>query len=201
MLYKIAKFFATVCYIGKIKFAPGTFGSIAAFPICYFILYYALKHEIIFEISNFDILIQQFLSIFFIEIMATIILLIAGTYFTAIYIKNSPEKDPSEVVIDEVVGQMLTIICCSFSIILIYSSSSLLQKMDSLYINFTFVILLPFALFRFFDIVKPWPIDWLDKNVKGAIGVMIDDVAAAVFAIIIHYVIVFFVIDFFPLTS
>ncbi len=41
-----------------------------------------------------------------------------------------------------------------------------------------------FGLFRLFDIVKPWPIRWLDQYVKGGFGVMIDDILAAVFAII-----------------
>lgn len=41
-----------------------------------------------------------------------------------------------------------------------------------------------FALFRLFDIVKPWPIRWLDQRVKGGFGVMIDDILAAVFAIV-----------------
>ena len=43
-------------------------------------------------------------------------------------------------------------------------------------------ILLGFVLFRFFDIIKPWPIKWLDQHVQGGFGIMIDDVLAAVFA-------------------
>ncbi|WP_410498296.1 phosphatidylglycerophosphatase A [Chitinibacter sp. S2-10] len=44
--------------------------------------------------------------------------------------------------------------------------------------------LLAFVLFRFFDIVKPWPIRWFDQQVKGGLGVMLDDLIAAVFAIV-----------------
>jgi phosphatidylglycerophosphatase A len=44
--------------------------------------------------------------------------------------------------------------------------------------------LVAFALFRAFDIIKPWPIRWLDQYVKGGFGVMIDDILAAVFAMI-----------------
>mgnify|MGYP006323124561 FL=1 len=197
-LYKIAEFFATVCYIGKIKIAPGTFGSIAAFPVSYIIMHFTLKHQIVFEISDFDSGQQQFLSLFLIEILATILLFIVGTYFTAIYIKDMREKDPSEVVIDEVVGQMLTLILCSGSIILLYGSS-LPQKLDGTYIDFIFLFLLPFCLFRLFDIFKPWPINWYDSNIKVALGVMVDDIVAAIAATIMHYVIVFIVIDFFPL--
>ncbi|MGK0249334.1 MAG: phosphatidylglycerophosphatase A [Oleispira sp.] len=45
-------------------------------------------------------------------------------------------------------------------------------------------IIIGFALFRFFDILKPWPIKWLDEQVHGGFGIMIDDVLAGVFALI-----------------
>ena len=196
-LYKIAEFIATACYIGKIKIAPGTFGSLIAFPICYIIMDFSLKHQVVFYISGYNPNEQQFLSVFFIEILATIILFFAGTYFTKIYIKDAQEQDPKEVVIDEVVGQMLVIILTSFSVIFVYSSS-VPQKIEAYYIDFIFLFLMPFVLFRAFDILKPWPINWLDSNIKGALGVMIDDVAAALFAVVCQYVIVFFIINFFP---
>ncbi|KAJ6645078.1 Aspartokinase [Pseudolycoriella hygida] len=50
---------------------------------------------------------------------------------------------------------------------------------------------------RFFDIIKPWPINWLDANIKGGIGIMLDDIAAAIFASVIHYAITFTLIDWF----
>lgn len=43
--------------------------------------------------------------------------------------------------------------------------------------------LVAFALFRLFDIIKPWPISWFDRRIKGGLGVMIDDLIAAIFAI------------------
>ena len=46
-------------------------------------------------------------------------------------------------------------------------------------------MLLGFILFRFFDIVKPWPIGWIDKKVKGGFGIMIDDVLAGIYAFIL----------------
>jgi phosphatidylglycerophosphatase A len=49
-----------------------------------------------------------------------------------------------------------------------------------------------FILFRFFDIIKPWPIGWLDKRVHGGLGIMIDDVIAGIFALIILQVALFF---------
>ena len=42
-----------------------------------------------------------------------------------------------------------------------------------------------FALFRLFDVLKPWPIRWLDRRVKGGLGVMLDDVVAGIFAAIL----------------
>jgi len=107
-LYKIAEFFATVCYIGKIKVAPGTFGSLVAFPLCYIIMDFTLKNQLVFQISGFNESEQHFLSLFYIEILATLLVFAIGTYFTSIYIKNMKEQDPREVVIDEVAGQMLT---------------------------------------------------------------------------------------------
>jgi phosphatidylglycerophosphatase A len=46
-------------------------------------------------------------------------------------------------------------------------------------------IIAGFALFRLFDVWKPWPISWLDRRVKGGLGVMIDDVVAGIFAAIV----------------
>lgn len=43
-------------------------------------------------------------------------------------------------------------------------------------------VLVGFFFFRFFDIVKPWPVGWLDKNISGGLGIMLDDIAAGVYA-------------------
>ena len=43
-------------------------------------------------------------------------------------------------------------------------------------------VLLGFLMFRFFDILKPWPIRWIDRNLHGGLGIMLDDVLAGVFA-------------------
>ena len=53
-----------------------------------------------------------------------------------------------------------------------------------------YFILIGFLLFRFFDIVKPWPIGWIDKNIHGGVGVMLDDVVAALFSwVILQFVV------------
>jgi len=195
---KIAEFIATVCYIGRIKFAPGTFGSLPAFPLCYMIMHFTLNNKIVFPLEGFDFQEQQIIALFIIELLATIILFFIGTYCTAIYIEDGEDKDPKEVVIDEVVGQMLTIILVSFSVVLTYHSTMQLY-IDAKIIDISLLGIVPFILFRIFDIAKPWPINWLDENIKGAWGVMIDDVAAAIFAVVVQYVLVFFILDFFPI--
>ena len=54
-------------------------------------------------------------------------------------------------------------------------------------------ILIGFVLFRLFDILKPWPINWLDKKVHGGFGIMIDDVLAGIYALLVLQLIAFFV--------
>jgi phosphatidylglycerophosphatase A len=51
-------------------------------------------------------------------------------------------------------------------------------------------VILGFGLFRLFDIWKPWPIGWVDRHVKGGLGIMLDDILAAVYAGLILQVIV-----------
>lgn len=196
MTYQAAKIIATLFYVGNIRVAPGTFGSLLAFPICYMILYFVENNKIVFNISDFDIMWQLIFSTFLFGFSCVFILFIIGIISTHIYIKDKPDRDPKEVVIDELVGQMLVIMLCSISIIFVYSST-MPQFYSGFTLKFIFLFLLPFSLFRFFDIIKPWPIDWLDRNVKGALGVMLDDIAAALFATVLHFAIVFFVLDFY----
>lgn len=67
--------------------------------------------------------------------------------------------DHKGIVWDEVVGMMLTLFLMQPSVL---------------------TVVLGFVFFRFFDIFKPWPISWADKNVKGGLGIMLDDIFAAV---------------------
>jgi len=83
-LDKIAEFIATACYVGKIKIAPGTFGSLVAFPICYIIMDFSLKNQVVFHISGYNLHEQQFLSVFFIEMFIAIILFIVIYSITAV---------------------------------------------------------------------------------------------------------------------
>ena len=94
---------------------------------------------------------------------ATVVVFFTGWWSTYVYLERTGREDPGEVVIDEVAGLWL----------------ALLITGDSVY-----TVIPLFLLFRLFDIWKPWPIGWLDQNVKGAFGVMIDDIAAGLFAIV-----------------
>ena len=86
---------------------------------------------------------------------------VIGTVATHLYCTQTGRTDPGEVVIDEVAGQWIPLLVAGF---------------NPLYYAIAFV------LFRLFDIWKPWPIGWLDQRVKGAFGVMVDDIAAGLAA-------------------
>ncbi|HRE61662.1 MAG TPA: phosphatidylglycerophosphatase A [Micropepsaceae bacterium] len=77
-------------------------------------------------------------------------------------VRELKREDPSEIVVDEVAGMML----------------ALLPALPGGLIS----MVAAFLLFRFFDIVKPWPISLIDRRVTGGIGVMADDVAAGILA-------------------
>ena len=88
-------------------------------------------------------------------------------------------EDPQEIVIDEVVGQLLVLIA-----IPIYDT---LYPLPMIYYCFS-----SFILFRFFDIWKPYPISYVDNNIKGALGIMLDDVLASIYTIFLLIIIFFF---------
>ena len=104
-------------------------------------------------------------------------------FYSFIAINNSfnefKSEDPQEIVIDEVVGQMLPLLA-----IPIYKT---LFFFPSLYYCIS-----AFLLFRLFDVWKPYPISYVDKNIKGSLGIMLDDIVASVYSIIILIIIFFF---------
>ena len=124
----------------------------------------------LFLINFFDIT-----TIFFITIFIF--------FYSFVAINNSFEEfksdDPQEIVIDEVVGQFLPLLALP-----IYET---LFPMPTIFYCVT-----AFVFFRIFDIWKPYPINYIDNNVKGALGIMLDDVIAAFFTIIILVLIFFF---------
>ncbi len=144
--------------IGKIKYAPGTFASLIT----------CLLFFVLINISNITIIFLVTLIIFLYSFVA---------------INNSFDEfnsgDPQEIVIDEVVGQTLTLLA-----IPVYET---LYPMPIIY-----YCVFVFVLFRLFDIWKPYPINYIDSNVKGALGIMLDDIFAAFYSIIILCLILFF---------
>ncbi|MGI4753475.1 MAG: phosphatidylglycerophosphatase A family protein [Janthinobacterium lividum] len=191
---QFSEFFVTFFYIGKIKYCPGTFGSLAAFPLCYAIMYFVVDNKLIIPFANLTLNEAQLVSVVIIASAICLLLLILGTYFTKIYLNYTDSKDPKEVVIDEVVGQLLTVILVFFSAVFV-NESNVIKHLSTLKVSIILLFILPFSLFRLFDILKPWPINWLDKNIKGSLGVMVDDLAAAIFAAVTQYAIVFVLID------
>ena len=103
--------------------------------------------------------------------------------YSMVAINNSFEtfdtEDPQEIVIDEVVGQMLPLLA-----IPIYETLYPLPKI--------YYCVAAFLAFRLFDIWKPYPISYVDNNVKGALGIMLDDILASSYSIIVLTIIFFF---------
>lgn len=154
-LWHPASLIATVFCIGKIPKAPGTWGSLPAFPIA-FAVFFTTGH-----------------AGYWILPLVTLLIYFMGTYASYVYMKKTGKHDPGEIVIDEVVGQLITI----------YMAAPIMSAMPNHGGAEGYTLLFAcFVLFRLFDILKPWPIGWLDRKVKGATGVMVDDVAAGVFA-------------------
>ena len=158
MIKKFNLFFLTFCFIGKIKYAPG---SIASLITCLIFL-----------------ILINILNIYFILIFTIII-----TLYSFIAINNSFEnfdsEDPQEIVIDEVVGQIFPLLA-----IPIYET---LYPLPTIYYCIS-----AFLAFRLFDIWKPYPISYVDNNVRGALGIMLDDILASVYSIFFLIILLFF---------
>jgi phosphatidylglycerophosphatase A len=101
--------------------------------------------------------------------------------------------DPKEIVIDEVVGQMLTSTLTFLSVAFVHNSP-LGKQYDPSMIDFVCCFILPFILFRACDIIKPWPIGWIDRNIHSGFGVVMDDIVAGFLAALLHYGIIFAII-------
>ena len=91
----------------------------------------------------------------------TILLFILGIYFCQFTADAVGVHDHPGIVWDEIVGFLVTMSFVKCSLVSITAG---------------------FLLFRFFDILKPWPIGWLDKKVQGGFGIMLDDLLAAIFS-------------------
>ena len=144
----------TMFGLGKVPKIPGTFGSLATVIMLYFLFH-------ILEISS-DIILIGLVTIFIYSFSAV-----------AAHIKDKENKDPKEVVIDEFIGQSIPIY--------LYEISHGIEKSPNEAIIFYGIC---FVLFRFFDIVKPFPVNFFDKNFKSSFGVIMDDVCAGFYVVL-----------------
>ena len=159
---KIGKLIVTMFGVGLIKYFPGTFGSLVTASLYY--IFYVIKINYFFLLS-----INFFL------------------FFYSVWMINNlegefKEIDAKEIVIDEFLGQSIPIL---FFYIIFYEGS----------VSNTFffiIVFLSFIGFRFFDILKPYPINYVDKNIKNGFGVILDDLIAGFFTLIVLYICIIF---------
>lgn len=123
------------------------------------------------------------LLIIFFNISVIFLFTLIIFFYSFVAINNSfkefDAEDPQEIVIDEVVGQLLPLLA-----IPIYETLNPLPKI--------YYCVAAFLLFRLFDIWKPYPINYVDNNVKGTLGIMLDDILAGIYSIIVMIIIFFF---------
>ena len=153
MLNKINFLFVTLFGIGKIKKIPGSFASLVTILFLFFLFH-------ILNIST-NIVLCSIIIIFFISL-----------YAVNIFIKDLTNKDPKEVVIDEFIGQSIPI--CLYEI-----AHDIPKDIDQI-LKFYFIM---FVLFRIFDIFKPFPVNYYERNFKNSFGVIMDDVCAGLYVV------------------
>lgn len=173
-----ATLIGTFFNVGKAAKAPGTWGSLATFPFLWGLM---LLLNPLFQ--AFPEQAAGLVLLFGIVLM--ILLWAYGVKASNIYMKHHGNHDPKEIVIDEVLGQTMTVFFTLPLLAFFYNDYSEAGQMGCV-----IYMALCFIAFRFFDIVKPWPIRLADQYVEGGIGVMLDDVIAAIFAVILVYLMV-----------
>ena len=142
-------FIATGFYSGYLPKAPGTWGSLVG------LLLFFLLHTLTLQI--------------YLAVVAGIFVL--GTFAAGEAEKIMDRKDPGLVVIDEIVGILITMIAIPAT---------------------PLTMALGFILFRIFDIWKPFPIRLIDQRFHGGLGIMLDDIVAGIFSLVILQVLVRF---------
>ena len=154
MIKNINTLFVTMFGLGKVPKIPGTFGSFATIVILFFFFH-------VFELSS-NIILIILLNIFILSFLAI-----------TIYIKYNENKDPKEIIIDEFIGQSIPIF--------MYEISHGTEKSSD---EAIIIYGICFILFRFFDIAKPFPVSYFDKNFKNSFGVIMDDVVAGFYVVL-----------------
>jgi phosphatidylglycerophosphatase A len=125
---------------GRLPRAPGTWGSLVALPFAAALTWLAGP---------------------WLVLLATLAVFGLGVWASDRYMAAFGVHDPAAIVVDEVVGQWLTLALLPLSPV---------------------AYLLGFVLFRILDMVKPWPARWIDRTMAGGVGVMLDDVVAGIYA-------------------
>jgi len=141
---------------GLLPKAPGTWGSLAAIPVAYLISIYSCPYALITGIIAF----------FYI-----------GIWVSDNIEKSAKIKDPGFIVIDEVVGQWMALLPLPFLYTILDTNLFYLYSLP--------ITVVGFIAFRLFDIWKPWPVNYADKNFSGGYGIMFDDVIAGMYALIV----------------
>jgi phosphatidylglycerophosphatase A len=179
-MFKFCEFILTFGYLGNIKKAPGTFGSIGG------VIFWLILTKFFF-LANFTVFFQNFLWLLIIAI-STIFACQKIKFYTDNFTEKKSKKnhlsknlannknhkiDNHTIVLDEVVGQIIAL------------QIGLNFITENYFLDFKILIIhlvLSLTLFRLFDIKKPWIIGIADSKINNAFGVMFDDILAGIFA-------------------
>jgi phosphatidylglycerophosphatase A len=154
------------CGVGYLPLAPGTWGSLVGIAVYAAVRGLAMNLFFGIDEPKSHNLLQVYYGVLAVELLAVLMLAVVGTWAASRTEKISGTKDPRKVVVDEVAGQYIALLPVPFLVDPAWWSA-----------------IVAFALFRFFDIVKPYPARRLE-NLQGGLGVMADDLIAGVYAAI-----------------
>jgi phosphatidylglycerophosphatase A len=152
------------CGVGYLPLAPGTWGSLVGIGL--YVLVRGILMKVFFDVAaqhNFNLL-HIYYGVIAFELVVVFAIALAGTWAASRTEKLSGRKDPGKVVIDEVVGQFIALIPVPFVLGAAWWTA-----------------ILAFILFRFFDIVKPYPARRLE-SLESGLGIMADDIVAGAYA-------------------
>jgi len=139
---KLIMAIASGLYTGYMPVAPGTWGTLVAFPL----------HFLLIRLPQTS----YYMSL-------------AVVFIVAVFTAGSAEKildrgDPGIVVIDEIIGMLIGLIGAPLKVV---------------------PMLAAFFVFRFFDIIKPFPAGWADRHLHGGLGIVLDDVIAGIYTLLV----------------
>jgi len=154
MIKNFNSLLVTMFGLGKIKYMPGTFGSLVTTIFLFYL----------FNVLNISANIV---------LIGWIIIFIYSFYAISIHTRGNKNKDPGEIIIDEFLGQTIPIY--------LYEISHGITKGSHEAITYYALF---FILFRYFDIMKPFPVCFFDKNFKNSFGVIMDDICAGLYVVL-----------------